>query len=144
MCVCVCHMCVRARARACVCAQRTLQYAYDSVISKHRLGQVDLRKHLLHLARYGVAQLCSHFLRNVRLHTLAGSFVHHSPPNLRMRLWWKNVSTVGVVRAGADVGVAVACVTAHGQAPGAEVSTAAQPCHVASVGQATALQQQIN
>ncbi len=141
MCVCVCVcVCVCARARVCACAQITLQYTYNLVISMHRLRQDDLRKNVLHLVRDGVAQFFYHFLRDVRLHALAGSSVHHSPPNLRMRLWRKNVSTVGVVRAGADVGVAVICITAHGQAPGTEVRTAAQPCHVATVGQATALQ----
>ena len=39
------------------------------------------------------------------------------------------------------MGVAVVCVTAHVQAPCAEVSAAAQPCHVASSWKAATLQQ---
>jgi len=77
-----------------------------------------------------------------RLHALASSSIHHSSPRLWVRLRREHVARVGVETAGADVGVTVVRVTAHVQAPSAEVSAAAQPCHVASSRQATALQQE--
>ena len=78
-----------------------------------------------------------------RLHALAGSSVHHSSPRLRVRLRREHVARVGVETAGANVGVAVVFVTAHVHAPSAEVSAAAQPCHVASMWEAAALQRRV-
>ena len=77
-----------------------------------------------------------------RLHALAGSSIHHSSPRLRVRLRREHVAGVGVETAGANVGVAVVFVTAHVQAPSAEVGAAAQPWHVALSREAAALQQQ--
>ena len=75
-----------------------------------------------------------------RLHALAGSSVHHSSPHLRVRLRREHVARVGVQTAEENVGVAVVCITAHVQAPSAEVSAAAQPWHVASSMHAATLQ----
>ena len=143
---------------------RSHQLGRRSRVRGWQLRQVNLWKHFLYPARDGTALLCRHLLRDVpahkhyelmigalrttctfarsRLHALAGSSIHHSSPRLRVRLRREHVARVGVVTAGADVGVAVACVTAHVQAPSAEVSAAAQPCHVASSRQATTLQQE--
>ena len=81
-----------------------------------------------------------------RLHALAGSPVHHCSPRLRVRLRREQVAGVGVETAGENVGVAVAYIAAHVQAPSAEVGAAAHLCawpwHVALYREAAALQQQ--
>ena len=111
-----------------------------------QLRQVNLREHVLHFARDGIPLLCHDLLRNVpahatsrslqphstsralsRLHALAGSLLHHSFPNVRVRQGREHVAWVGVVTAGANVIVTVVCVAAHVEAPSAEVGTAAQP-----------------